>query len=100
MDDFTYARMLFGKGKIDVACLWEPDVTLALASRPGAHRLFSTADATELVADTLVAQREFLDLYPELAVKLARVWFAGVEEGGGRSPGRRAPDRDGLPALP
>lgn len=80
MDDFTYARILFGKGKIDVACLWEPDVTLALASRPGAHRLFSTADATELVADTLVARREFLDLYPDLAVKLARVWFAGVQK--------------------
>jgi len=80
MDDFTYARILFGQGKIDVACLWEPDVTLALASRPGAHRLFSTADATDLVADTLVARREFLDLYPELATKLARVWFAGVKQ--------------------
>jgi len=55
-------------------------VTLALASRPGAHRLFSTADATELVADTLVARREFLDLYPDLAAKLARVWFAGVKK--------------------
>jgi outer membrane protein OmpA-like peptidoglycan-associated protein len=80
MDDFTYARILFGQGKIDVACLWEPDVTLALASRPGAHRLFSTADATELVADTLVVRREFLDLYPDLAAKLARVWFAGVKK--------------------
>jgi outer membrane protein OmpA-like peptidoglycan-associated protein len=80
MDDFTYARILFGQGKIDVACLWEPDVTLALASRPGAHRLFSTADATELVADTLVARREFLDLYPDLAVRLGRVWFAGVKK--------------------
>jgi NitT/TauT family transport system substrate-binding protein len=80
MEDFTYARILFGQGKIDVACLWEPDVTLALASRAGAHRLFSTADATELVADTLVARREFLDLYPDLAVKLARVWFAGVQK--------------------
>jgi NitT/TauT family transport system substrate-binding protein len=80
MDDFTYARILFGQGKIDVACLWEPDVTLALASRPGAHRLFSTADATELVADTLVARKEFLDLYPDLATKLARVWFAGVKQ--------------------
>jgi outer membrane protein OmpA-like peptidoglycan-associated protein/ABC-type nitrate/sulfonate/bicarbonate transport system substrate-binding protein len=80
MEDFTYARILFGKKQVDVACLWEPDVTLALASRPGAHRLFSTADATELVADTLVARRELLDLYPELAVKLARVWFAGVKK--------------------
>jgi len=80
MDDFTYARTLFTKGQIDVACLWEPDVTLALAGRPGAHRLFSTADATELVADTLVARQEFLGAYPELAAKLARVWFAGVKK--------------------
>ena len=87
MNDFTYARILFGKGQIDVACLWEPDVTLALASRPGAHRLFSTADAPELVADTLVAHKEFLDLYPDLAVKLARVWFAGVKKAEADRPG-------------
>ena len=80
MEDFTYARLLFAQGKIDVACLWEPDVTLALAARPGAHRLFSTADATELVADTLVASRELLDRQPELVVKLAQVWFAGVKK--------------------
>jgi NitT/TauT family transport system substrate-binding protein len=86
MDDFTYARILFGQGKIDVACLWEPDVTLALASRPGAHRLFSTADATELVADTLVARKEFLDLYPDLATKLGRVWFGGVRKAEANRP--------------
>jgi outer membrane protein OmpA-like peptidoglycan-associated protein/ABC-type nitrate/sulfonate/bicarbonate transport system substrate-binding protein len=79
-DDFTYARKLFAERKIDVACLWEPDVTLALASRPGAHRLFSTADATELVADTLVARRELLDDAPERAAALARVWLAGARK--------------------
>jgi outer membrane protein OmpA-like peptidoglycan-associated protein/ABC-type nitrate/sulfonate/bicarbonate transport system substrate-binding protein len=79
-DDFTYARKLFTDKKIDVACLWEPDVTLALAGRPGAHRLFSTADATELVADTLVARRELLDGAPELAAALARVSFAGAKK--------------------
>ena len=82
--------MLFGKGKVDVACLWEPDVTLALASRPGAHRLFSTADATELVADVLLARQEFLDLHPELAEKLARVWFAGVKKAESDARRRRA----------
>jgi outer membrane protein OmpA-like peptidoglycan-associated protein/ABC-type nitrate/sulfonate/bicarbonate transport system substrate-binding protein len=77
-DDFTYARTLFTQNKIDVACLWEPDVTLALDGRPGSHRLFSTADATELVADVLIAKKEFLDAKPEIADKLARVWFAAV----------------------
>jgi len=79
LDDPTYARTLFKQGKVDVACLWEPDVTLALEERPGSHRLFSTADATELVADVLVARQDFLQSEPELAEKLARVWFKSVE---------------------
>ena len=79
-DDFTFARTLFTEGKVDVACLWEPDVTLALEGRPGAHRLFSTADATELVADVLVARQDFLLAQPDVATKLARVWFKSVEE--------------------
>jgi NitT/TauT family transport system substrate-binding protein len=86
MDDFTYARLLFEKKEIDVACLWEPDVTLALASRPGAHRLFSTADATELVADTLFARKDFLDQHQDVAQKLARVWFAAAAAGNRDKP--------------
>jgi len=80
LDDPTYARTLFKQGKVDVACLWEPDVTLALEERPGSHRLFSTADATELVADVLVARQDFLEAQPALAEKLARVWFKSVEQ--------------------
>lgn len=78
LDDFTFGRNLFTAGKVDVACLWEPDVTLALNGRPGAHRLFSTADATELVADVLLARRDFLDAHLDVAEKLARVWFEAV----------------------
>ncbi len=81
-DDFTFGRKLFEEGKVDVACLWEPDVTLALQSRPGAHRLFSTADATELVADVLFAKKSFLDEHPEFAQKLTRL-VRGREAGGG-----------------
>lgn len=81
MDDITFARQLFAKQEVDVACMWEPDVTLALASRPGAHRLFSTADATELVADVLLARKDFLDQHLDVAQKLARTWFAAVEAG-------------------
>ncbi|HEX6766411.1 MAG TPA: OmpA family protein, partial [Polyangiaceae bacterium] len=77
-DDFTFARTLFTQGKIDVACLWEPDVTLALAGRRGAHRLFSTADATELVADVLLTSKTLLDDHPEIAEKVARAWFSAV----------------------
>src|SRR6185295_2526699 len=73
IDDFTYGRVLFTQNKVDVACLWEPDVSLALKGRPGSHRLFSTADATELVADVLLTRRELLETAPEAAEKVARV---------------------------
>ncbi len=78
LDDFTFGRKLFARGEVDVACLWEPDVTLALSERKGAHRLFSTADATELVADVLLARKDLLDARPDVAEKLARVWFESV----------------------
>jgi outer membrane protein OmpA-like peptidoglycan-associated protein/ABC-type nitrate/sulfonate/bicarbonate transport system substrate-binding protein len=80
MDDFTYGRVLFTQGKVDVACLWEPDVTLALKGRAGSHRLFSTADATELVADVLLANQTLLNTRPEIAEKVARTWFGGVKK--------------------
>ncbi len=79
LDDFTFGRKLFAQGSVDVACLWEPDVTLALSERKGAHRLFSTADATELVADVLLARKDLLDARPDIAEKLARVWFSAVQ---------------------
>jgi outer membrane protein OmpA-like peptidoglycan-associated protein/ABC-type nitrate/sulfonate/bicarbonate transport system substrate-binding protein len=79
LDDFTFGRKLFAQGSVDVACLWEPDVTLALSERKGAHRLFSTADATELVADVLLARKDLLDARPDIAEKLARVWFRAVD---------------------
>jgi outer membrane protein OmpA-like peptidoglycan-associated protein/ABC-type nitrate/sulfonate/bicarbonate transport system substrate-binding protein len=81
MDDFTYGRVLFTQGKVDVACLWEPDVTLALNGRPGSRRLFSTADATELVADVLLARQELITGQSDVVDKVARVWFAGVKQG-------------------
>jgi outer membrane protein OmpA-like peptidoglycan-associated protein/ABC-type nitrate/sulfonate/bicarbonate transport system substrate-binding protein len=86
LDDPTYARTLFEKKEVDVACLWEPDVTLALEARPGAHRLFSTEDATELVADVLMARKDYLDAHQDVAQKLLRVWFAGVNFGSANKP--------------
>ncbi len=79
LDDFTFGRKLFAQGAVDVACLWEPDVTLALSERKGSHRIFSTADATELVADVLLARKDLLDSRPDVAEKLARVWFRAVQ---------------------
>ena len=88
------------QGKVDVACLWEPDVTLALAGRPGAHRLFSTADATELVADVLLARQRVAGPHPETGREAGAGLVRGRGEGRGRSPGGRAAHRQHVPALP
>jgi outer membrane protein OmpA-like peptidoglycan-associated protein len=85
-DDVTFGRRLFTERKVDVACIWEPDVSLALAGRPGAHRLFSTSQATDLIADILVANEQLLDARPDIAQKLVRVWFAGIEQGEANPP--------------
>ncbi len=79
-DDYTHGRRLFAEGKADVACLWEPDVTLALGSRPGAHRLFSTADVNELVAGVLIARNDLLENRRTDAERVARAWFAGAAQ--------------------
>lgn len=76
-DDPTFGRNLFVQGAVDVACLWEPDVTLALRGRPGSYRVFSTKDATTLVADVLLARKDFLDRNPFVAEKVARVFMEG-----------------------
>jgi outer membrane protein OmpA-like peptidoglycan-associated protein len=81
MDDYTFARNLFCQGKIDVACLWEPDVGLAIACRPGAYRVFSTKDADTLVADNLLATRAFLEARPDIAEKVARIFLEGGKIG-------------------
>jgi outer membrane protein OmpA-like peptidoglycan-associated protein len=81
MDDYTFARNLFCQGKIDVACLWEPDVSLAIACRPGAYRVFSTKDADTLVADNLLATRAFLEARPDIAEKVARIFLEGGKIG-------------------
>ena len=69
-------------------------------SRPGAHRLFSTADATELVADMLVARREFLDRPSRAGGEAGAGLVRRRQAGGERSPRRRAPRRHRRFALP
>lgn len=79
--DPAFGRNLFVQGKVDVACLWEPDVTLALRGRKGSYRVFSTKDATTLVADVLLARKDFLSKHPFVAEKVARLFMEGGKIG-------------------
>jgi NitT/TauT family transport system substrate-binding protein len=84
--DPAFGRNLFVQGKVDVACLWEPDVSLALRGRPGSYRVFSTKDASTLVADVLLARKDFLAKQPFVAEKVARIFIEGGKIGRANLP--------------
>ena len=59
---------------VDVAVLWEPDVTRALAL-PGVTRLLGTRETQGLIVDVLVAQRGFSQTQPEAMAALLGSYF-------------------------
>ncbi len=77
--DVPTARAAFVSGQVDVAVLWEPDVKQAL-KRKGAHVLTSSKDYPELIADVMVAKKEFIDQHPKTMEAFVRGWLDGVEE--------------------
>lgn len=79
--DPTFGASLFIQKKVDVACLWEPDVSNALHKRPGSYRVFSTKQADTLIADVLLARSAFLNKHPAVAEKVARVFMEGARIG-------------------
>ncbi len=63
------------KGKVDVAVLWEPDVSRALAE-PGMIKLIGSDDTDKLIVDILLAERRFAREQPEAVEALLLSYFA------------------------
>ena len=61
-------------GKADLAVLWEPDVSKALA-QPGVVKLLGTEDTEGLIVDILVVSRKFAKDQPELVKALLKNYF-------------------------
>lgn len=53
-------RAALESGKVDAAALWDPDLALAMRT-PGAHVVYSTKTATNLIYDVIVCNSKFLD---------------------------------------
>lgn len=68
------ALQKFLNKSVDVAVLWEPDVSRALAQE-GTVRLLSTADTQGLIVDVLLASRELVRAKPELLELALRNYF-------------------------
>ena len=74
-------RAALESGNVDAATLWDPDLSLALTGIPGAHVIYSTKTATNLIYDVIVCDSRFLDDPKNEAAfqGLVAGWMEGVE---------------------
>ncbi|MEN8260014.1 MAG: phosphate ABC transporter substrate-binding/OmpA family protein [Pseudomonadota bacterium] len=73
-------RAALEAGSVDAAALWDPDLSLALKNIPGAHVIYSTKTATNLIYDVIVCDSRILDQDSNQAPLQAFVsgWMQGV----------------------
>jgi len=74
-------RAAFTGGQVDAAALWDPDLSLALEASPGAHVIYSTKTATNLIYDVIVCDKRVLDNAANTKALEAFVagWLEGVD---------------------
>jgi NitT/TauT family transport system substrate-binding protein len=65
----------FVANRVDVAVVWEPDVSAALKNRPGAHILVSSAQARKLIADVMIARSDFIKDHPDVIQAFIEGWI-------------------------
>src|SRR6059036_1409636 len=70
---------LFAQQKVDAAVAWDPDMSDAVAKRPGSKKVYDTRVANKLIADVLVVSDRFAANNPQTLVKFLEGWLEGVE---------------------
>ncbi len=70
---------LFAQQKVDAAVAWDPDMSDAVAKRPGAKKIYDTRIANRLIADILVVSDSFAARNPQTLIKFMQGWLQGVE---------------------
>jgi len=70
---------LFAQEKVDAAVAWDPDMSDAVAKRPGAKKIYDTRIANRLIADILVVSDGFAANHPDTLLKFTQGWLEGVE---------------------
>ncbi len=73
-------RAALESGSVDAAALWDPDLSLAMRNTKGAHVVYSTKTATNLIYDVMVCDKRFLDKAENTPVfqKFVAGWMDGV----------------------
>lgn len=74
-------RAALEAGAVDAAALWDPDLSLALKNTPGAHEVYSTRTATNLIYDVMVCDTRLLDdpANDKVFEGFVAGWMAGVD---------------------
>src|SRR5215831_12021453 len=70
---------LFAQQKVDAAVAWDPDMSDAVAKRPGSKKIYDTHIANRLIADILVVSDRFAANNPQALVKFIEGWLEGVD---------------------
>src|SRR6266446_3469218 len=70
---------LFSQQKVDAAVAWDPDMSDAVAKRPGAKKIYDTRVANKLIADILVVSDRFAANNPQALMNFLQGWLEGVE---------------------
>jgi NitT/TauT family transport system substrate-binding protein len=73
-------RATFTSKQVDAAVLWEPDLSLALKADPGAHIIYSTQLATNLIYDGMVCDTRVIDANRDTIQKFVNGWMRGTDE--------------------
>lgn len=68
-NDAEEAGKAFYAGQVDAAATWQPYISQA-SDTPGAHILFSTKAATNIILDGIVFRKDFADSHREQVAKL------------------------------
>jgi len=70
---------LFAQQKVDAAVAWDPDMSDAVAKRPGSRKIYDTRTAKNLIADILVVSDRFAARNPQTVTRFAEGWMEGVK---------------------
>ena len=70
---------LFAQQKVDAAVAWDPDMSDAVAKRPGSNKIYDTRVANQLIADILVVSDRFAANNPQTLIKFVQGWLEGVQ---------------------
>lgn len=74
-------RAALEAGAVDAAAIWDPDLSLALKNTPGAHEVYSTRTATNLIYDVMVCDTRYLSdaANDKVFEGFVAGWMAGVD---------------------